>query len=109
MAGLEDFDAALETTTLELLGDTIAYTPSGGSPLSLKAIVDYAESFDQLAGSRVQSDDLAVEIARTAVAEPSGADRLTLPKRPGETFKPRDWRSDETGANWLVLLAKVPA
>ena len=106
---LEALDAAVETGTREALGDTIAYTPSGGAALSLVALVDYAQNLEQLSGSRVTTDDLALEVAKADVAEPAGGDRIVLGKRPGETFKPRDWRSDEAGDCWLIVLAQVPA
>lgn len=105
---LEALDPTLNSATLALLGDTITYTPNSTAGPTIKAIVDHAQNIEQFSGSKITRDDLAVEVAKTDVEEPSGEDRIELPRRPGETFKPKDWTSDESGMNWLILLQSVP-
>lgn len=106
---LEALDAELNATTLALLGDTVTYTPAGGSPLTFAAIVDYSDEVELLAGSRVQGADCAVEVPVSVIAEPNGADRIALPKRPGTVFAPKQHLRDESGDNWLIALKTVPA
>lgn len=106
---LEDFDAALNATTLDLLGDTITYKPYGGSPLTFRAIVDYGDNVEQLSGSEMIVGDCAVEVPKARIAEPDKRDEIVLPKRVGQTFQPKSYRLDETGMNWLILLKKKPA
>lgn len=108
-AALEDFDALLETGTRGLLGDTITYTPKGGEPLTIKALVEYDDQEQSLAGSRVVAGDCAVEVSVADVPVWNGADEIVLPRRPGQVFLPKKVMLDETGMNWLIGLKKKPA
>lgn len=107
MATLEDLDTVLNDTTIELLGDTITYTPSGGGPLSFKALVDYADEAERLGGSRKVTADVSIEVPRARVAEPDGQDVITLPKT-GLEYLPKDWLLDRSGDNWIIALKKKP-
>lgn len=109
MVSLEDFDDALETRTRTTLGETITYTPSGGAPLVLKAIVEYDDQEQSIGGSRVIGGDCAAEVPVSEVPTWSGADELLLPRRPGQVFLPKKVMLDETGMNWLMALKKKPA
>lgn len=106
---LEALDARLNATTFTLLGDTVTYTPSGGSPLTIKAIVDYSDNIDRFGGTQAVVGDNAVELARTDVAAPTSTDELLLPKRAGQIYQPKHFTLDESGDNWLIVLKKKPA
>jgi hypothetical protein len=108
---LEALDAALNSNTLALLGDTITYTPAAGALAepTFKAIVDYGDQIDDLGGTRAVVNDCAVEVPVATIAEPDGADIIDLPRRPGERFQPKDWKLDESGMNWLIVLKTKPA
>lgn len=106
---LEDFDALLNATTLDLLGDTITYTPEGAALLTFKAIADQGQMVERLSGSMVIQGEQAVEVPRTLVATVKKGDLITLPAHPGKQFNPKSWVRDESGANWLIVLARKAA
>jgi hypothetical protein len=109
MSTLEALDVELESTTRALLGDTITYTPAGGSALTpFDAFVDYGESADRRGGSRIIQDDMSVEVPVSIIAEVDKADVIELPKRPGKRYQPRDWLRDETGDAWVIALKEKP-
>jgi hypothetical protein len=105
---LEALDEVLNTTSLALLGDTITYTPEGGAPLTLKAIVDHSDGEKLLSNSRVMTSEAAVEVAISDVPQPKGGDVIHLPK-PGQDFNPKNFEKDKSGMNWLILLKRVPS
>ena len=107
---LEDMDAVLNGTTLDLLGDTITYKPSGGSARSFRAIVDYGDDVEQLSGSQVVKGECAVEIPLTEAATRAEAEaaEYTLPRRPGQVFQAKNVMLDKSGTNWLVVLKRKP-
>src|SRR4051812_20002895 len=104
---LEDFGSELNLTTVDLLGDTITYTPQGGSPATFKAIVDYGDEVERLAGSNVIHGECAVEVPLSRVPFVQSGDVIHLPKT-GLDYKPRDSRRDESGDNWLIILKRKP-
>ena len=106
---LEALDETLNGTTLTLLGDTITFTPSGGSARHFKALVDYGDEAELISGSRVVKGDCAVEIPLTEATrtEAAGA-TYELPRRPGEAFLAKNVRLDDSGKNWLVVLKRKP-
>ena len=108
-AALEDFDALLETTTRTVLGETIAYKPFGGDPLTIKALVEYDDQEQPLAGSRVVAGDCAVEVSVADIPVWTGDDEIVLPRRPGQVFLPKKVMLDDTGTSWLISLKKKPA
>ncbi|MEA3044573.1 MAG: hypothetical protein QOH47_2411 [Sphingomonadales bacterium] len=106
---LEALDETLNTSTYALLGDTITYTPAGGSALPIAALVEYDDQEKALAGSRVVGGDCAVEVAVADVPVWSATDEIVLPRRPGQVFLPKKAMLDETGMNWLMGLKTKPA
>ncbi|HEX5183589.1 MAG TPA: hypothetical protein VFW19_10615 [Allosphingosinicella sp.] len=102
-------DATLNATTLDLLGDTITYTPFGQPTLTFKAIADYQEKKTVAGVTSTIESEAAVEVPIAAVAAVSGKDVVTLPRLPGLSFNPKQYTLDEGGLNWLILLKKVPA
>lgn len=105
---LEDFDDVLNETSLDLLGDSITYTPAGGSALSFKAIVDYADRVEQLSGTKMVVGENAVEVPIATVDVPTNEDEILLPKRAGVIYQPKGWIRDESGDNWLIVLKRKP-
>lgn len=103
---LEDFDSSLNATTLDLLGDSITYTPAGGSPIVIKALVDHDDAERDFGGSRSVVDDPAIEVAKADVPDPDVEDVIHLP-RTGLDYHPRGApRTDTTGLNWLIALKR---
>lgn len=105
---LEALDDALESTTRETVGDTISYKPTGGVAADILAIVDYGDETERFAGTRLTTGEVAVEIPLSIAPTRDATAEFVLPKRPGETFVPKQIQLDETGMNWLVVLKKKP-
>lgn len=105
---LEALDEELESTSRELLGDTITYTPHGGSPRTFKAIVDYGDGERELGGSGVISPDRAVEVPRSIIASVDPRDTIHLHRLRLDHLPKGEAKLDETGMNWLVLLKRKP-
>src|SRR4051812_18329356 len=99
---LEALDEALNSNTLALLGDTITYTPAGGSPQTIRAIADYSDGDRLLGSSKVLASEAAVEVPVAIIAQPAAGDVITLP-RTGLDYQPKQFLLDESGMNWLIL------
>ncbi len=80
------FDAEIQGDVSEFLseaGETVTYTPAGGSPVSIMAVVDRMEEADEGHPEKgeVHSKDAVVEIALDAVngvASPVNGDAVTI-------------------------------
>lgn len=106
---LEALDEALNERTLALLGDTITYRPGGGAALpAFKAIVEHGDAKYELGFSGAVASDAAAEVPVATIAQPNGADVVSL-ARTGLDYSPKQYRRDESGLNWLILLKVRPA
>ena len=99
-----DMDAAID----DILGERITYRVDGGPPIYPKAHVYYADGKQDLgAGTGVQQE-IVVHVRIISLPRmPSSADRITLGKRPGKTFKPTNPSRDDSGTHWIITLKEV--
>ena len=106
---LESMEAELDSNVMAALGDAISYTPSGSSALSIRAHVDYEDGEIAVGGAEAIQPDISVEILKSDLpSRPVSADRITLSKVPGKTFRPVNVSTDKSGTHWLADLREVP-
>lgn len=106
MTALELLDAELDSTTRDLVGDTLTYTLPGSDPMTFAAIIDYGERVEP--GLNAVSNDITAEVPMDKVPAPSAADIVDLPKLPGQRFKPLNWIRNECGDGWVIVLKLKP-
>lgn len=105
---LETLTAGLDRACAQVLGDTIQYRAAGGEYAPIKAHVNYRDMAQAFEAAQAIAQDIMVTLPKTDVpAKPGAADRLTLPRVPGATFKPINVRSDESGTHWEFEVVKV--
>lgn len=106
---LEAVTADLDREVVAALGDTIDYTPAGGTRRTIVAFVNHEEVRTQGGGIGVVGQDISVEAFMDAVPTvPVDGDRFYLPKYAGITFKPINGRLNAAGTGWLFELKRVP-
>lgn len=106
---LETLTDSIDTLTVGVLGDTIDYTPAGGTRRTIVAFVNHEEVRTQGGGIGVVGQDISVEAFMDAVPTvPVDGDRFYLPKYAGITFKPINGRLNAAGTGWLFELKTVP-
>lgn len=106
---LENVTALLDEKTVTLLGDSISYTPAGGTATPLKAFVDYSEQARDFGWSASTVQEMMFEIRIVdAPVRPDHAVRIALPKLPGAVWQPRDVRLSSSGTMWRFGLKQVP-
>lgn len=99
-----DMDAAID----DILGERITYRVNGGPPIYPKAHVFYADAQQDIGAGQAIEQDITVHIRKISLpAMPNSADRITLGKRPGVTFKPTSPSHDDSGLHWIVKLKVV--
>ena len=105
---LEDMEAELGAACMSVLGNTIQYRPVGGAWAEMKAYVDYSDEDLQVGQGELVAQAITVEVLKSDVlAKPTKDSRVQLAKRPAETFRPVNVRSDESGDYWVFELEKV--
>lgn len=105
---LEDLDALVNEACMDVLGDTLTYTPAGQSARTLKGYVENTEAIRDLQTGQVIEQAMTVQVLVVDVpARPSGAVRIALPKKPGKTYKPANVRMDRSGTHWEFELVAV--
>lgn len=103
MPTLEELTAELDETTVEILGDTILYTPFGGATLpAFKAWVEYGDEVRGFGGAGAVAPAVGAMIRKSDVAEVGAGDVIELPLT-GASYRPRGAaQSDKTGRWWIV-------
>lgn len=106
---IEDFDALLDDTCADVVGDTISYKAAGaGGYSAIKADVDYRDGEVVIGHTEAISQDITVAVMKTRVpAKPAGAVRIKLPKIPGKVYRPIRVRNDRSGTHWEFDLSEV--
>lgn len=110
---LENLSAGLRDgpRSAEILGDTITYTPSGGSAQDILGMVEFDEEMAVGGHGAVATQSIEVEIdLEFRAARPLDADRLQFPNVPslaGRTFKPVNIRRNHTGDAWVFGVERV--
>lgn len=108
MPSLEDIEDTMEASCMSILGDTIQYSLDGGTWSAKKAYVDYADQELDVGNGIAMTQAIRVEVLKTDVTvKPVGTCRITLAKRPGDTFRPINVGSDNSGNMWAFALEKV--
>lgn len=109
MGLLDDLTATLDRRCADLLGDTIEYAADGSTFVEVQAYVDYRDGVVELAGAEAVAQDIVVTglLKADVPTEPSKNARIRLPRRPGQTWRPIDVRTDESGTGWDFELAEV--
>jgi hypothetical protein len=91
----------LDDPVFETLGTQIIYTPAGGVPISIKALInseDMERSYDQ---SNAIVLDPQFKIRKSSLpAKPLGTDRFTCDRYPGKVFKPANVMNSRSGTRW---------
>ena len=90
------------------LEDPITYTPDGGSPLSIRALVDHEDKTDAFGGVQVTAQDIFIEVLKSDVATVSEDDVISLPQL-GQTFSPVEWKNTHSGRGWIIWVKRVRA
>lgn len=111
MAGsLNSLTDDLDETCVRELGDPITYLIGGTTAVpDCYAFVDHSDKSEAIAGSKLTSQDIWIELLKSDVPQPATADRIKLPQVPGVTFRPNDWRRNRSGRMWHIYLTKVGA
>ncbi len=106
---LEDFDAILDNTCADVVGDTISYKAAGmGGYSPVKADVDYRDGEVVIGNTEAIAQDITVSIVKTRIpAKPTGAVRIKLPKIAGKIYRPIRVRNDRSGTHWEFDLSEV--
>lgn len=106
---LEDIaGASLDVPVMATLGDSIQYQAAGGAFVPLRAYVDYADALRDVSTATIIDQDISVEmLVSDLAAKPADADRITLGKLPGLTFKPINVRRSSGGAHWQFEVRQV--
>ena len=107
---LQDIDALLDRTCVDVLGDTIQYRATGAAEFTgISAHVDYADKLRSIEGVEAVDQDMRVELLKADVpAMPAAAVRIRLPLLPGRTFKPVNVGPNSSGTHWAFDLEDVP-
>lgn len=107
---LESFDAKLNETCSALLGDTIKYTPAGGSEGDLKVFANHRDGEVAFESVQVIEQDMSIQVLASLVPEKPGSEvRIQLPKIGDQLFKPVNVRRDDSGDHWEFELKAVDA
>jgi len=108
---LEDMqDDDLDEVCMSALGDSIQYKVEGGAYAPFSAYVDYGEALRDIETGKAIEQDITVQMLKSDLAaRPRGADRLTLGRLAGRTFKPVNIRSDRSGTHWEFEVVTVDA
>lgn len=105
---IENITPRLDTDCATVLGDTIRYTPDGGSEGVFKAHVDYSDADISLGVEQAIDQDITIEARKVDIsAEPASGDRLTIDFLSGRTFKPTNASTDASGTHWVFGLKEV--
>ncbi|MBB4859635.1 hypothetical protein HNO88_002964 [Novosphingobium chloroacetimidivorans] len=107
---LQDVDALLDRTCVDVLGDTIQYRIAGATAFTaVSAHVDYADKLRSIEGVEAVDQDMRVELLKSDVpSKPGALWRIQLPALPARTFKPVNVGSDASGSHWAFDLKDVP-
>lgn len=111
LPNIEDYDAILDRTCADVVGDTISYKAVGAAGYSDKqAHVDYRDGEVTLGSTEAIEQNISIEIMKSDVpAKPTKAVRIQLPKVPGATFAPINVRTGSSGTHWVFELKGVAA
>lgn len=104
---LEALTDQLFETADALLGDSIIYTPEGGSPLEIKTAFSGGTVKRDFGLSAAVSGDAALEISKALVPVAGGGDIIADPLT-GERYQPREIQTDDSRRYWLILLKRMP-
>jgi hypothetical protein len=108
MSDLESLTDEIDAVTADRLGERITYRVNGGPPIYPKAHVDYADAQTDIGSGQAIEQDITVHIRKISLPTmPNSADRISLGKRPGVTFKPVNPSHDNSGTHWIVNLKVV--
>ena len=105
---LESLTPEIDAVTADVLGERITYRANGGAPFYPKAHVYYADMQRDIGAGQTIEQDITVHIRKVDLPTmPNSADRITLGKRLGVTFKPVNPSHDDSGTHWIVNLKIV--
>jgi len=93
---------ALNSACLAAFGETVTYTPQGGSAASVKAIVEAGDDFE----TRVPGAEWSLWVCLADVSAPAKGDSVTASGLTGVvdgTYRVVDVRKDGSGGAWLDL------
>lgn len=101
-----DLVATMDTAHAARLADSITYTPSGGSALTLDAYADFGERIVEFQTGSAEVPDAYVEVAvGDLAAKPASGDRIVMPD--GNTYRPMSSPLNEDAKFYGIALKKV--
>lgn len=105
---LDDQTDRLDATVETYLAGPIQYSLSGSSFEPKMAHVDYRDQMREVGGAKAIAQDIQVSLRVSEIqTKPVGTHRVTLPKRPGKTYRPVNVGFDESGTHYEFELQEV--
>lgn len=108
MTTLRDATLALERGVNDALGDEITYTLADGSSVTFNAWVEFDTTIVNPGNSAAATDAVSIEVPIATVADPIGADRITIALLPGKQYAIKGRDRGANGATWVLPLKKAP-
>lgn len=107
---LEDMLDDLATSSADILGDGLFYTPAGGVAVPMRGYVDFGDQEQDMQTGKVIAQDIRVELPIVSCpVRPTSACRLTINTVPGQTFRPVNVERSDDGRHWAFNVEKVSA
>lgn len=96
----------LDRITMATIGDSITYTPSGGSASTIRAWADHSGDTISFGFSEGVTAGAVIQVNKTDVPVATKQDIIALP-RTGLTYMPVEILTDRSGRMWNIALGKV--
>lgn len=107
MERLDDLTDAMDAECVDILGDSIAYTPDGGAQVSLRAFVDISDDERQIGGNDAVVEDYSIQIRIVDAPALSKDDVIVVSKMSGQAFSPVGILRDSSGRWWNARLRRI--
>jgi len=105
---LESLTPSLDTATVTLLGDTIAYAADGATFANIKVFADLSEQQRDYGMTAATVQEMSFEMRVVdAPVRPGDTVRIMIPKIPGKVYHPRNVGLTEGGTFWHFGLKEV--
>ena len=108
MSDFAALTASLDRACIATLGETIQYAADGANFLPVEAYTDYRDGQASFDNATFISQDIGIALLKADVpAKPGPAVRITLPLRAGDTYRPVNVRTDQSGSHWEFEVQRV--
>lgn len=107
---LEDMLDDLATSSADILGDGLSYTPAGGTATPMRGYVDFGEQQQDMQTGKVIAQDITVELPiALCPVRPTAACRLAINILVDMIFRPVNVERSDDGRHWVFNLERVSA